>query len=494
MKNKRMFRLLALLLLLAVFVTAFAGCKKKTSDEETTTTEVAETPEESPFFFEKTDHNCDFTFLRPSNIYKDFSFTDTGVEGTDLIKDALARRDAMVEEYIGVTIKSATVGGIDSIYPTLNQQNMSGDHTYQAALTHCYMGINSLVTEKLLYDFYDMEDINLDADYWNLEAVEALEVGGKAYLALNDFMINDPTAVFFNKSMMSQYNIEDTFTGGKSVYDVVRDGDWTLDKLMEITSSVHVSNGDDIWDKNDTYGFAAMADWPFLSLINSCEIEWLDPGPGYRLLRMSSANERYETLFEKVAQFCDAETTYLWNYGESKNQILITDNRILFTFTSLKNAYSYRESEISFGILPYPKFDTNQEQYRSFDWSGMICVPADPGDINMVGQTLECLAAYSEDTIRVAYYEKLLGKRLADAPDYAEMIIDYIFVNIVLNPTINYIGQSDTPLGELVYTLARMTAAKAKNTDVDDISSKWASYHVAAQQQINATLNSKFTQ
>ncbi len=484
----RVVRLLSLLLLAAMLVSVFAACKKKDGTEETTTTTNAN-EEEVPFLFDKTDYDSDFTFLRPENNYKDFYFTDTGVEGTDLISTALYERAALVEEYLGVTVKSTTVGDINTIYPALNQQNMSGDKTYQAALTHCFTGITSLISENLLYDFYDMEDLDLDADYWNSEALEALEVGGNAYLALNDFMINDPTAVFFNKSMLSQYNIESTYTDGKSVYDVVRDGEWTLDKLIELSSSIHVSNGDDVWDMNDTYGFAAMADWPFLSLIDSCAVEWLDPGPGYRLLRMSSANERYETVYEKVVQLADADSTYMWNYGDSTNAVKITDNRFLFMFSTLKAAYNYRDSEVTFGILPYPKYDTDQEDYRSFDWSGMLCVPLNPGNINMVAQTLECLAYYSEDTIRVAYYEKLLGKRLADEPDDAEMITDYIFGNIVLNPTINFIEKATSPLGTLVYTISKMLRAKLNNTEIYDISHNWGENRKTAQAQIDAFLN-----
>ena len=39
----------------------------------------------------------------------------------------------------------------------------------------------------------------------------------------------------------------------------------------------------------------------------------------------------------------------------------------------------------------------------------------------MVGETVELLAYYSDD-VNVAFYEKLLGKKVADAPDDRRML------------------------------------------------------------------------
>ena len=107
----------------------------------------------------------------------------------------------------------------------------------------------------------------------------------------------------------------------------------------------------------------------------------------------------------------------------------------------------------------------------------------------MVGKVLECLSAYSADTVNVAYYERLLGSRVADAPDDAEMLDKYIFGTITLNPAFNYCEKANMPLGILVYTIPKMLRAKLNGTAIDTIATNWAAYRGPAQQVVDNTIN-----
>ena len=363
---------------------------------------------------------------------------------------------------------------------------MSGINSYDAVLTHTYLGITGLISDDLLADFDQMDEIDLEADWWNYEAIDTLSVKGKKFLALNDFMISNPEAVFYNKKMFEEYHPDE------DIYALVRDGQWTMENLIKITAGVYVDDSSEngTRGKEDTYGFAAMADWPFLSLIDSCNVQWLTPAnSGYRALQMGDSNVRYSDLFDDIMQLTDAESTYMWNYNDNNNAVKISEGRVMFMFDTLKAAYSYRGSDVSFGILPYPKLDEEQAEYRSFDWSGMLCVPKSVDNMTMVEQTLDCLAYFATDTIRPAYYEKLLGLRLADAPEDAEMITDYIFGTIVLNPVFNYIEKANTSLGILAYTVAKALRAKLNKTEIYDITYNWNTYRVSAQAELDKFLN-----
>jgi hypothetical protein len=59
--------------------------------------------------------------------------------------------------------------------------------------------------------------------------------------------------------------------------------------------------------------------------------------------------------------------------------------------------------------------------YRSLNWSGYQVIPSYLENPEMVGDTVEMLAYFSKD-VSVAYYEKLLGKKVADAPDDRNML------------------------------------------------------------------------
>ena len=74
-----------------------------------------------------------------------------------------------------------------------------------------------------------------------------------------------------------------------------------------------------------------------------------------------------------------------------------------------------------FGILPYPKWDMDQDGYRSRSRNGFMCVPKSIMNPDMVGDVLELMGYYATD-VKDAYYEQLLGVKTADAPDDTRML------------------------------------------------------------------------
>ena len=88
---------------------------------------------------------------------------------------------------------------------------MTGDDTYQLFLTHCITGLSAMITENLLYDFNNFEYTNLEAEWWNQQAFEALEVNGHNFYAVSDYMLSDPNCVLFNKDMIEELNLENPY-------------------------------------------------------------------------------------------------------------------------------------------------------------------------------------------------------------------------------------------------------------------------------------------
>ena len=108
------------------------------------------------------------------------------------------------------------------------------------------------------------------------------------------------------------------------------------------------------------------------------------------------------------------------------------DGTALFT-TSSSNVSGFRNLEFPFGVVPMPKFDEAQEEYRSLNWNGMMFVPISVQNKDMVGDTLEMLAYYTAP-VKTAYLEDLLGTKLADSPEDAEML------EIIWNSVVSDIG------------------------------------------------------
>ena len=486
MSIKKAFRTGILLLLALCMLLSFAACK---DEEVPVDTGEQETSDPSiQLAFPKTNYKAEFNVLYPEwQMYNDYFFADEEQRG-ETIADAILQRADMVYDYLGVDVRGVPTPlhgtiAINAIAIEVKNKVGAGDDAYQLVMTHTFASVTSMVTDGYLLDFYGMENINLEADYWNKGAVDSLAVGGVGYYALSDYLISDPIAVFFNKGMLADYEQL------QNPYQLVRDKKWTLDMMFQMASQVDFDN-DGLEDPlQGTYGFTCMSNWPFISLLDSCGVSIVKNDDGYKSLDMSASNEAYASLLDIVFQNVGQDWTFLWPYGASETQkMTIANGKSLFSMESLKDAYKHRESEVKFGILPTPTGSEGQD-YQSFNWSGMMCVPNKVKNQAMVEQTLEALAYFSSETLKPAYYEKLLGARLADTPEDAEML-DVIWDSIVLNPAINYMEESGKDLGKLIYSIADgVNGIRVNGTPGFDIASQWNTYKKGAQDIINQFLN-----
>jgi len=233
-------------------------------------------------------------------------------------------------------------------------------------------------------------------------------------------------------------------------------------------------------------------------LIDSCDTNVVLDEGGYRTVNMSAANERFAGVYEQLEDLFGADSSliYKWQtHDEADADKSISSGRVLFTFVPLHKANTYRQTDVKFGILPYPKYDTEQKEYRSFDWSGLMCVPVTVQNVPMVGQVLECLSYFSangENSVHTAYYENLLGSKLADAPDDYEML-RMIYDGIVTNCAINMIegtGSRSEGLVKLVYAYSDLAKSYSQGTTADGIAALWAGHGKLAQDALDKTVNS----
>ena len=471
-------KLLLLLLTFCILLTAVA-CKKDDEKQPTNNGDDTTDISDVQLAFPKTDYKSEFTVLYPEwGMYKDFFFAKEGQEG-ETVASEIFNRANLVYDYLGVDVIGmpvASAGGTQEIYriaPIVSTAVQAQTDSYQLVLTHTYGSVSTLVGGNYLLDFYDFDNINLEADYWNKQALEELEVQGSAYLALSEYMLADPNAVFFNKQMLQDYEQLE------SPYKLVEDGRWTYEMMFQMASQVDFDNESLENPLDGTYGFGAMADWQFISFIDSCDVDWIVDDGGYLALNMGTANERYVNVVDTVTEMIKQDWTYLYSYQEGNDitkKLDITQGKTLFTIDALHSAYGYRESEVKFGILPYPKYDTEQKEYQSFNWSGMMCVPRSVKNQEMVEKTLEALAYFSVETTTVAYYEKLLGARLSEAPEDKAML-DVIFDGIVLNKVINFALEPE--LNSLVYTIAFMAMEiDATGSATTSVMGNWNKYNI----------------
>jgi len=451
--------------LIAMQLAALASCGGDTPSSDTTDAQTDAVTTADPNYpsFEKKDFGgAEFHIAGPLNNYGSYYFVEE--QTGDVMSDAVYKRAMIVEEALNVDFTYEQLNGEGTnkginLLPPLQAAAMAGDDLYQLVLTHSMNSIATIVTAGLLMDWQDVPYVDFSKPYWHSECNESLEVNGRQFYAFSDYMIVSAYGTYFNKDLVTKYELEDP-------YQLVRDNKWTFDKLIELASQATSDlNGDTVMDVHDQYGFASMADYPLCQAIYGAGLKLCEPGT----FELAINNERMVSLVGKMHRLInESGDTYTWDpYGSEELFMPITTGQVLFTFMPVGSLASYRDSDVNLGLVPMPKLETTQEHYECVNWSGMMCVPAIVGDPEMVGQVCELLAYHSGDTTIPAYYDVLLGDKLARDEDMKEMI-DYIFDHIVFDGGRNYFGLNG-PMQKLFFSMSGLICRQK--------SSDWASYY-----------------
>ncbi len=422
---KKAFRFLLILLALVLALSAFVGC----NDYEL---EMPEEEEEDvdgdggvDYFpdVEKNNYDQDFNFyIGPSNPADQFYMDDDTNDGSPM-DEAVYNRQERVQNYLGIEIVKVTYpdAGFNN-YNTYVQtavQNMDG--TMDALVTHVHGGVGALISDNLLIDLSEFEGVDLEADYWNLKFMDTIELNGNYFLGLNDTNLMFTYVIAFNKDMLALYES----SMEKSIYDLVKDKEWTLDQMISIANLVYTDKTGDGKTTDDTYGITGCAWVPFCGFLTSSDIPMLaqDQSGAYIVsINQSQYFEKADALVTTIREL-DASNCAYFDHDYNTISVPLTSGRALMQVQSTNVLPGMLDYNVEFGVLPYPMYDLNQQSvgYKSLQWGGYIGVLSYLKNPIMVGETLELLAFYSEN-VKITFYEKLLGKQVADMPDDAAML------------------------------------------------------------------------
>jgi len=447
-----------------------------TTASESTDTTAPEVVENLPAVDKKDYGGATFNILAPKwGLYKQYFFADE--QTGEAMNDAIYQRELMVEEYLGIDLTYQLDGTINDVRGKVQSAVMSGDEPYQLVLTHCIQDLGAMVTDELLFDWNTLPGVDLSREYWNQQCNEYLELYGKQYYANSDFMLADPNGVLFNKTMIDEYKLE-------SPFELVRSGKWTIDKMFEMGSNVTSDlDGNGTFDLADRYGVTTERDWINCSFLYSSGLRVTENADG--AFKLNFYNDKMVDMVEKLYKgFIESGDALAFKQNaKPENGLRMDSGRVLFQIEALVRLSNYRETTVDFGILPYPKLDEAQEGYTTNDWSGLMAIPSTIKNPEMVGEVCEMLAYYSGDTTIPAYYDLMLGEKLARDAESKEML-ELIFDGITYDPAITYLGFS-TYTRNLFYTVPYMIIEQKSN----NVASWFEKYSSGAETEISKFLD-----
>jgi hypothetical protein len=380
------------------------------TSEDVTEDTTAEEPEfGDSYTVEANNYGMPFTILYCSDSFdRGFYFENTDESPTYALGEAAYQRIRQTEKHLGVEILVENGGTMSQYAATIAHTFMAGDLAGDMVLTHSYGGVADLMTGNYLMDMTELDSLSLKADYWDLEGMNALSVKGSRYLGVGDFLLpEDAFAVVFNKRIAAELDLE------AHLYTLVRDGGWTLDKMEEYASRYDKDNGDGLHDEDDHYGIACNAWMSMTAFITASDLTMVGhDGDGNLTLdwRQTKVKNKLVELDDFLYSLMEQHYVYAYNSlpTMSKPALTVWSDRVFMEFMPIKSIASGDNGKVSVGILPYPVYDRDQDDYKTLYMGGYMAVMnIDRSRAAMVGDVIETLAYRSAD-LQAAYDDYLL--------------------------------------------------------------------------------------
>jgi hypothetical protein len=257
---------------------------------------------------------------------------------------------------------------------------------------------------------------------WWIDGInEKFQVSNAVYTVVGDMCLSTlklTYGVFFNKNIGESFGISD-------VYQTVRDGGWTIEYFISQIKDVYRDvNGDGLRDGGDIYGFTAESATNLDVYTFSFNIPIIarnNEGIPEIVLNNDKTVKAVE-IINKL--YWDGVGSYIpTDYNEPIT--VFKNGGAMFTTTWLGNAFStFRDMKDDYGILPYPKFDENQQKYMTgaMDNYSVLGVPVTAQDLDMISIITEAMNAESYKSLFPVYYEQALQNKFARDTESIEMI------------------------------------------------------------------------
>jgi hypothetical protein len=344
----------------------------------------------------------------------------------EIFNDTVYKRTKTVEEKYNVKINMTYV---PDVIPAITKSIKAGDDEYQIIQEKLMFMSSNLAALNYLTDLKTVAAMNLDAPWYNQNAIRDLSINNKVTVLGGDMTINDKSGVIlaaFNKKMAVQYGLE-------NLYATVREGKWTLDKLYELMVQTTADlNGDGQYKVNDDQWGLVSEDYGgwMLSAASGNRLAALDDaGIPY----MTVVNEKTVADYGKIMKIMYEKQGRATVAEDEAHVRIFYENRCFITIDMLSQFPEFRGMEEDFGIIPLPKQDENQKEYITTisPWqSRFVAIPSTCKNPEMTGAVIDAMSRESMDTIAPAYYDNLLNQKIARDDESIEML-KQIFGSII---------------------------------------------------------------
>ncbi len=434
----------SVLLLAALAANTLIGCGSGSanpsaiSDGTDTSAQDTEITDADMLGFPKEDNGGKtFTILVAENRAYEYAVEETS---GDVVNDAVYEKNRTVEDYLGIEFAfrvEATAWNTREQFSNMIIQDVMSDSKSFDLVNSATVSTISTASSGVFLEGGSLPFVQFDRSWWMADMYSRFSIDGKLYGFIGDASLSlykDMTAIFFNKRIWEEFKKHDP-------YELVRSGEWTLDKMIELTvDMVKDLDGNGIYapetDQMAWYS-EVVPNGTFQTSLQLEVVRINDEGtPEYLGL-----TERFSDAYDKMYAF------YQQPGVASRSTIDDKSYHTMKTFaqgtvaTMCNFIYSteyLRDMKDDYGILPMPKYDETQEKYISQvgTSTSMLFVPLTTNDAELTSKVMEACAYYTNQLVVPRYYEVALKEKYARDSDVAEMLdliregaaFDFLFV------------------------------------------------------------------
>lgn len=387
----------------------------------------------------------------------------------------VSKRNAQVEKELGVDIVLEKVVPMQQMVAEMQPILASNIYTYDVLGLYQYFDLGLALGDTVgkFYNLLNMPEgytnyLNLEAPYWSKTLLDTMSYKGVAFFVTGDINQSYTGTMFVsyvNSKLWDQYATKiaalEQSGGYSDIYELVKNGYWTLDLWIELNKMLYVDNGNTPGqpDYEDQVGLMT-----YNEQLNNIMADMLVAGSNVRYGTLDAEGTPsvaintkqnvafYNKLYTLLCDSNAATIPWLSAGGDEDDDTYIMDvfaqGKTLVTVNTLHCAEQYLANMVDdFYVMPLPMFDHDQFDSKSASLGYTtqlgdsvnqyaICKAIGDEKIPAVTATLELMAYYSKLWVTPAYYETALKERYTRderAPEMIDMIqkgiyTDFIFI------------------------------------------------------------------
>ena len=335
----------------------------------------------------------------------------------EAINDAIYNRNREVEERFDVII---TTEGVNwgQVATTLEKAVSAGDAAYSIGMG-TPSGMVSLMMKNALLNLYNVENMDLSKPWYTQKHIERFTIQDKLFIFMGDISYS---TLMFGACMIYNVDLAERM-GLPYIHDVVTEGEWTIDKMYEMTEGVAQDlNGDGAFkEDDDQFAYSCQGSGNLMNFMFSSDANFILYDDDTDTFVNTFNLDKVQTIVEKMYR----------NFHDSNRGIdakdytkLFNDSRVLLRSAYVGSCINHQEMEDAFTPIPYPKFDTAQEEYLSMMTGSVqfMGIPTTVSDTAAVGLVVEAMSEHSAGDLNDAVYEKVLSYQTMRSEDAMEIL------------------------------------------------------------------------